>query len=160
MAYNSSGGSSSDFDMDMLEESEDELNITTYFNDDMELSSTDNDSYEGKSLEDGGRKESLEAVDGKEKLGDVDEAPIILFPVDMVEGGTETDSLTVVVKKEKFSLEDDYTEVPMDIVSPTETKKNHLILCPVCYEIAILCKNSTLYDNLIFACMEQRSTEL
>lgn len=60
---------------------------------------------------------------------------------------------------EKY-LEDDYTEVPMDIVtSPVETRKGHTISCPVCYEIFILSKQSNLYDNIIAACIEKNSNK-
>lgn len=59
----------------------------------------------------------------------------------------------------KQLLEDNYTEVPMDIdpTSSMETRKSHMITCPVCFEISILSKQSKLYDNLIVACMEKSS---
>lgn len=48
-------------------------------------------------------------------------------------------------------------EIPMelDLGSLIEPRKNHMITCPVCFEISIISKNTKLYDNLIAACMNR-----
>lgn len=100
-------------------------------------------------------KVARETVDSNENLSD-DHTEALMK---LIEERGPTGLVEMIDKKKRFSSDVDYTPVPMDITSPVEKKKNHLITCPVCFEIAILCKNSTLYDNLIYACMEQRSKQ-
>lgn len=50
-------------------------------------------------------------------------------------------------------------EMPMelDLSTVIETRKSHMITCPVCFEISILSKQSNLYENIISACIKGNS---
>lgn len=62
---------------------------------------------------------------------------------------------TVVAEAPKDCL----IEMPMelDLNCLTETRKSHVIACPVCFEISVLSKQSKLYENIIAACMKKNS---
>lgn len=84
-----------------------------------------------------------------------------LVPMDISEteekttvGGTEKRAIDEQPKNESINQRENYAVTDM-VLSPAEKKKKqHMVLCPVCYEIAILDK-SNLYGNLIIACMKQ-----
>lgn len=108
------------------------FSVTTYFHDDIEISSTDDDSIIAS-------------------LGD----DFTEVPMDIASSPIKVTAVT----ESKYSKDDkigDRNEVSTDmILSPVESKRRHMVLCPVCYEIAILSKDCTLYDNIMIACMEE-----
>jgi len=75
----------------------------------------------------------------------------------------ELDPTSVLVAKvaEVEAPKDCLIEMPMeldlDLSCLTETRKSHMITCPVCFEISVLSKQSKLYENIIAACMKGNS---
>ncbi len=137
--------------------------VTTYFHDDIEESSSDDENNDPQ-LEDDYSEVPMDIVSspnvtktGKEptnskvnKAGvDGDNAASEVFSNYLETVTLNGDNIT--------SIQDRRSDILTDTIlsSPAETKKSHMTLCPVCYEIAIISKHSHLYDNIILACMEK-----